>query len=171
MALLPSHRDLLLGQALGGLLLNIPLNGALAWFTVPKVATLPLWARGNCVAGDVIGTSFFLPLCTCLVLTALLRPALRAGRLPGLPRAALPWLLRRWPHNLLGRGALVGLLCALTFAPLCLALLSSAGVTQLDRAQVTWLKAIYTGLLGLVVTPLFGWRALAEGSAAPTEDG
>ena len=56
------HRRLLVGQAVGGVVLNFFLNGGVAWATFPPVETLPLWARSNCVGADTIGTSFFLPL-------------------------------------------------------------------------------------------------------------
>lgn len=158
------HRRLLIGQAAGGLILNFFLNGGAAWATFPPVDALPLWARGNCVAGDTIGTSFFLPLTTCLILTPIVRRALRGGSLPPLGRARLPGAIRFWPANFLGRGALVGLICALTIALATLGLLTAAGVEGMTRGQVALYKAVYTALLGLIVTPLFGWRALADGN-------
>jgi hypothetical protein len=160
------HRRLLLGQAAGGLVLNFFLNGGAAWATFPPLDELPLWARGNAVAGDTIGTSFFLPLMTCLILTPIVRRALRDGAMPGIDRGQLPGALRFWPANFVGRGALVGLICALTIALATLALLTAAGVEAMTRGQVTVYKAVYTAVLGAIVTPLFGWRALADGSRA-----
>jgi hypothetical protein len=163
----PAHRLLLLGQAVGGLVLNFLLNGAAAWVGFPPVATLPLWARGNCVGGDAIGTSFFLPLTTCLVVTALVRRGLRAGAFPPLAREALPAGIRRLPDNMVARGALVGLACALTLAPATCAALGLAGVAALTRGEDTLFKALYTALLGLLVTPLLGLRALADDPGRP----
>lgn len=162
MALSTAHRNLLIGQAIGSVALNVPLNGGAAWATFPPVASLPVWAKGNCVAGDTIGTSFFLPLVTCLVLTPIVRRLVRGGTTEGLPRAALPGLVRFWPANMVGRGALVGLGCALTIALLTLGLVSAAGVTEMTRGQVALYKAVYTAVLGVIVTPLFGLRALAD---------
>jgi hypothetical protein len=166
MALLSPQRNVLLGQAAGGLVLNFFLNGAAAWIGFPPVASLPLWARGNCVAGDAIGTSFFLPLTTCLVLTPLARRALRRGGLAPIPRAALPGPVRLLPRGVLARGALVGLASALLAAPIALTALTAAGVTGMARAEHVIFKAVYTALLGLVVTPLFGWRVLADGETS-----
>ena len=161
------HRRLLVGQAAGGLVLNFFLNGGVAWATFPPIEKLPLWARGNAVAGDTIGTSFFLPLMTCLILTPIVRKALRNGGMAGIDRGQLPGALRFWPANFVARGALVGLICALTIAPATLGLLTAAGVEGMTRGQVTLYKAVYTAILGAIVTPLFGWRALADRVASP----
>lgn len=160
--MLAAHRTLLFGQAAFGLVLNFFLNGAVAWWTFPPVATLPLWARGNCVGGDTIGTSFFLPLVTCLILTTVVRRMLRAKRIDSVPRSALPIGIRFWPQHLVGRGAMVGLLSILLCALPTLALLTQFGIESMSRGEVTTFKALYTAVLGVLVTPLFGWRALAD---------
>lgn len=160
--MIASHRTLLWGQAAGGLAVNFFLNGAVAWWTFPPVAKLPLWARGNCIAGDTIGTSFFLPLVTCLVLTTVVRRMLRAKRMDSVPRSALPIGIRLWPQHIVGRGAIVGLLSILLCALPTLALLTQLGIESMSRGEVTTYKAIYTAVLGVLVTPLFGWRALAD---------
>jgi hypothetical protein len=162
MPLAPAHRTLLLGQAIGSVVLNVPLNGGAAWASFPPVPSLPLFARGNCVAGDTVGTSFFLPLVTCLILTPIVRRLLRGGSVASLPRAELPGGVRSLPANFVGRGALVGLISALTVAPLTLALLHALGVEAMTQGQVTLYKAVYTAVLGILVTPLFGFRALAD---------
>lgn len=159
--MLPAHRTVVLSNAALGFLLNLPLNAALAWVTFPPLPTMPLWARGPCVGFDTIGTSLCLPLLTCLVLTPLLRRAVRGG-LPGLGRGDLPTLLRMLPHNAFGRGLLSGLACALVFAPLALGLVGALGAQALSREQMAVFKAIYSGVLGLVVTPALALRALAD---------
>ncbi len=162
MPLSPAHRNLLLGQALGSVVLNVPLNGGAAWATFPPIDALPVFARGNCVAGDTIGTSFFLPLVTCLILTAIVRRLLRGGGIVPLARADLPGFVRFLPANFVGRGALVGLLSALSVGVLTLVLLSVLGPESMTRGQVAVYKAVYTAILGILVTPLFGYRALAD---------
>ena len=162
----PAQRTLLRLQAALGLVLNFFLNGASAWASFPPVATLPLWARGNCVAGATIGTSFFLPLTTCLLLTPFVRRALRRGSLPPIAVGDLPRGIRSLPRGVVARGALVGLLCALTLGPAACGLLDAAGVTELGRAGDALFKAVYTALLGLLVTPLLGLRALGDVAVA-----
>ena len=162
MPLSPAHKNLLLGQALGSVLLNIPLNGGAAWATFPPIEALPVFAKGNCVAGDTIGTSFFLPLTTCLILTPIVRRVLRGSAALSIPRADLPAYVRFLPKNFVGRGALVGLLSALTMGILTLILLGLFGPASMTKAQVTLYKAVYTAILGIIVTPLFGYRALAD---------
>lgn len=169
MPLSTAHRNLLLGQALGSVLLNIPLNGFAAWASFPPIEALPVFAKGNCVAGDTIGTTFFLPLTTCLILTPIVRKVLRGGSMTGLPRADLPAYVRFLPSNFVGRGALVGVLSALTMGVLTLVILGLAGPEAMTRLQVTIYKAVYTAILGIVVTPLFGYRALADLTPAPAK--
>jgi len=171
MSLTVDHRRLVLGQALGGAVINLFLNGWLAWATFPPVETLPLWARGNCVAGDTLGTSFFLPLITCIILTLVTRKVVRGGSIPWIPRAELPTVSRILPNNFIGRGALVGLACALTVGLATLGLLTALGVDAMTRSQVTTYKAVYTVLLGLLVTPLFAWRAFADGPTPTPPEG
>lgn len=166
MALSPLHQKLLLGQAAGGLILNFFLNGAMAWAGFPKMGELPLFARGNCIAGDTIGTSFFLPLTTCLILTPIVRGMLRRGAVPSLARADLPGYARVLPRNAFGRGALLGLVSALTLALLTVFLLSSLGIAAMGRNENVLYKAIYTAILGVFVTPLLGYRALADAEEA-----
>jgi hypothetical protein len=168
MDLAPINRRSLRAHAALGLVLNFFLNGAAAWFSFPPVGRIPLFARGNCVAGDAVGTSFFLPLTTCLVLTPIVRRALAPrGTTPPIARASLPAAIRLLPRNFVGRGALVGLACALTIAPATLALLGACGVEAMGRVDVTVFKAVYTALLGALVTPLLGLRALGDGDPSP----
>lgn len=169
MSLTPDHRRLVLGQALGGAVVNFFLNGGVAWLTFPPIETMPMWARGNCVAGDTLGTSFFLPLITCVILTLVTRKVLRGGSMPWLPLAELPTVSRILPGNFVGRGALVGLICALTIGLGTLGLLTVLGVEGMNRSQVAMYKAVYTVLLGLIVTPVFVWRAFAD--RASSDDG
>ena len=164
MSLTPDHRRLVLGQALGGAVVNFFLNGGVAWLTFPPIDTMPMWARGNCVAGDTLGTSFFLPLITCIILTLVTRKVLRGGSMPWLPLSELPTVSRILPGNFVGRGALVGLICALTIGLGTLGLLTLLGVDGMNRSQVAMYKAVYTVLLGLIVTPVFVWRAFADGA-------
>jgi hypothetical protein len=165
MALAPVHRKLLIGQALGSVACNIPLNAALAWVTFPSIDAMPMWAIGNCVGGDTIGTGFFLPLITCLIMTPITRRLVRRGAVPAIPRQELPGFIRFWPENFVGRGALAGLVGTVTVAlPLAL-VLAAADVQSMTRVEVTIYKAVYTTLFGLIVAPLFGWRALADAPA------
>lgn len=157
-----AQKTLLKGQALGGFAINFFLNGGLAYLTFPPVDKLPLWARGNCIGGDTIGTGFFLPLITCLVLTNVVRRLLKDRKAEPLTRAALPWFVQFYPSNIVARGALCGFLSIALCALPTLLLLTMIGITAMGRGEVTFYKAIYTAVLGTLVTPLLGLRALAD---------
>ena len=65
----PGHlRFLLLEQGIGSAVVNFLLNGAIAWLVFRGVAQVPLWGQQS-IAGDTIGTCFFLPFLTTLIVT------------------------------------------------------------------------------------------------------
>jgi hypothetical protein len=154
---------MLLAQVAGGVVLNFFMNGAAAWLTFPPVPSLPFWTRGNCAAFDTLGTSFFLPLVTCLVLTPLTRRSLSPrGAVPALDRAALPSFARWLPANMLARGAALGALSMATVAHATILAGIALGAGALGRGDMALYKAVYTAILGGLVTPLLGLRALAD---------
>jgi len=158
-------RKTLVLQALGAAVFNLLLNGGIAWLSFRGAVALPLWARGPCVAFDTIGTSLFLPLVTCLIMTPLVRRGARAagdgGAARGWTRATRPFL-RRLPRNFALRGLAVGLVSAALVAPAALALLSLAGVVAMNGGGIVVWKAVYSGVLAALVTPIFALGALAD---------
>jgi hypothetical protein len=86
----------------------------------------------------------------------------RKGAVPPIERSALPAWARWLPANFVGRGAAVGLVTALTIALAALGILTAAGVAEMTRTHVTIWKGLSTALLGVLVTPLFGLRAVAD---------
>ena len=57
---------------------NFLLNGAIAWLLFRSLERVPLWGQQS-IAGDTIGTCFFLPFFTALIVTPLVRRRVRAG--------------------------------------------------------------------------------------------
>ncbi|MBK8251245.1 MAG: hypothetical protein IPK82_01070 [Polyangiaceae bacterium] len=159
--MLQVHKKIVLGQAVGGAVFNFFLNAATAYFTFPPIPSLPMFAKGNCVAGDTVGTSFFLPLITCLILTPVTKKIVKSQNIDLVKWSDLPAYARFGPSGAGARGALIGLICAFTIAPLTLGILSAAGFTEMTRFQVTLYKALYTVFLGILVTPVFAVRAFA----------
>jgi hypothetical protein len=165
----PAHkRFLLLEEGVGSVVVNLVINGVIAYLMFRGAASVPLWGQQS-IAADTIGTTFFLPLITCLIVTPLARRQVRAGRIGAL--AGAPLGLQWMPARTLWRGAVLGLLSALVVAPPSLGALALLGV----GAQRFWgfvaFKAAFAAALGLVITPLVALWAIAGSDAAASGAG
>jgi hypothetical protein len=155
-------RFLVVEQGIGAALVNFLLNGAIAWLLFRGVEQVPLWGQQS-IAGDTVGTCFFLPFLTTLIVTPLARRQVRAGSL-----AALPWSrdthppLRWLPGGTARRGLVLGVATALLVAPLTIALLPRFAVHELSFWSFVWFKAAFAAVLALIVTPIISVWAIAE---------
>ncbi len=164
------RRYLLLEQGVGAAVVNFALNAGIAWLLFNRLASVPLWGSQS-IAGDTIGTCFFLPFFTALIVTPLARSRVRAGTL-----AAPGWsveshgLLARLPRGTVRRAAYLGGACAVSVAPLTIAVLDGLEVTDLQFWSFVTFKATFAALLAVLVTPLIALYAIAApGSAAGEE--
>lgn len=161
----PAHkRFLLLEEGLGSVLVNLLLNGVIAYLMFRSAVSVPLWGQQS-IAGDTIGTTFFLPLFTCLIVTPLARRQVHAGRLEPLDGTplGLAWL----PARAFWRGAVLGVLSVILVAPPTIMLLSALGVTQQSFWGFVLFKAVFAAALGAVVTPLIALWAIAGNGWRP----
>lgn len=158
--MLPAHtRFLLLEEGVGSVIFNLVINAVIAYLMFRGAATVPLWGQYS-IAGDTIGTTFFLPLFTSLIVTRLARGQVRAGRVP--PIAGAPLGLAWMPQRPLWRGALLGIISAAVVAPPTIVALTALGVTQQSFWNFIIFKAVFAAALGAVVTPLIALWAIAE---------
>ncbi len=160
----PAHRRyLLIEQGVGGGVVNFVLNLGIAALLFRGLATVPLWGQQS-IAGDTIGTTFLLPLITCLIVTPLAQRQLRAGSL-----AALGWT--RSSHPVLGwlprrtfpRALAFGVITTVLAAPVSIWALGALDVDTLSFERFLLFKAAYAAVLGAVVTPVVALWAIAEG--------
>jgi len=158
----PHHtRFLILEQGAGSAIFNLLLNAGIAWLMFRQHDSVPFWGRES-IAGDTLGTCFFLPLFTALIVTPLVRRRIRAGTIEPLhwTRASHAWL--GWlPAGTFKRGAVLGLACLAVVGPLTLLLLARASVDALALVPFITFKALFAALLALVVTPVISIWALA----------
>jgi hypothetical protein len=156
------RRFLLVEQPIAGVVLNLAINAAIAWLLFRHRDRVPLWGPES-IAGDTIGTTFLLPLITCLVLTPIVRRQVRRGAVAPLAwtRETHPWL--RWlPRNTLGRGAALGAVSLVAVAPATLLVLAGLGVTDWSVPRVVAFKAGFAALEGAFVNPVLALWAIAE---------
>ena len=142
---------------------NLAINGLLAWFSVRTQHGVPVWAlprpgKTN-VLTDTVGTFFFLPLFTCLTCTTAVWREMRAGRMPRLEALAVPQRLAR---GRLRRGAWLGVITVALLSPIAIVVLA---VGQMDTVSTTGFvvyKMILGVLLGAAVTPVIAVLAMAD---------
>jgi hypothetical protein len=157
------RRYLVLEQGIGAALFNFLLNGAIAWVLFRSLESVPLWGDQS-IAGDTIGTTFLLPVFTCLIVTRLARSQLASGRLP-----AIPWprsghaALRLLPARTWVRAVVLGLVCLVVAAPPVIWGLQALGVESMGFWRFVAFKATFAAVLAAVFTPLIALSALADG--------
>jgi hypothetical protein len=145
---------------------NTVINGVLGWATFRGVGAVPLWSMGPAVGSDLVGTCLFLPFITCLIVTPLTRRHVRNGMVAPFVGLDLPSWLRLGPPRALARGALLGAACLAIVGGATAVALSALGVGPLTLTPLLFLKVAFSVLLGLLVTPVIGLRALADPAPA-----
>jgi hypothetical protein len=161
----PAHRHfLLVEEGIGSGVVNFAINGAIAWAMFREVPVVPLWGQQS-IAGDTIGTTFFLPFFTCLIVTVLARRRVEAGKLAPLQwgprsRPLLGWM----PRSTLRRAAALGLATAVMIAPPTILVLAGLGVTDLSFVRFLVFKATFAAALAVLVTPIIALGAIARPS-------
>ncbi len=161
------RRYLIVEQGVGAFIVNLVLNGLIAFALFRHLATVPLWGDES-IAGDTFATSFLLPLITSLIVTGLARREVTRGRFPtpDWRRASHP-VLGRLPSGRFLRGLVLGLVCLVVCAPPTLTLLGAVGLDSMRFWPFIAFKAVYAGLLGALVTPLIALCALGDPLPAP----
>ena len=164
MQLSPDQRKyLLLAQGFIPFVFNFVLNGLIGLAVFRGVNPVPTWGVESSAGPDLIGTCFFLPAITCLIVTPIVRRHIRAGvveRASG--SLGLPSWLRPFQRSLAARAILFGLVGVALIGSLVAATLVAAAPAQLALTPFLWLKASFAGVLGGAVTPIIGLVALAE---------
>jgi hypothetical protein len=137
--------------------MNGVINPAVAALQTRGQEVLTLWSTSGGVGPDTLGTSFFLPLMTCLIVTPLVRRSVRRGTIARLPPAG-----RSSPPGLLRRGLRLGLLGLVLFGIPLVAAMALLGVGEVARTPFLYWKAASTALLGALVTPWIARLAVSD---------
>jgi hypothetical protein len=156
------HRGWLIReQLIAPAAINFALNAGIAWLLFRGRGVVPLWGEAG-IAVDALATLFLLPFCTCLIVTPLVRRAVRVGKVPPLDAAiGLPQVIERLPRALLARAAALGLGGVVAGAPVVLGAVAFAG-GELAVPTLVLSKGVYTGALAALIGPMIALRALAE---------
>ncbi len=154
------RRFLWLEHGVVGFVINVVINGAIGWAMFRGAETVPLWGQSS-IGGDTLGTSFFLPAITCLIVTPLVRGRVRKGAAPAFGGALAGWL-RPFQRKLPLRALALGLACVPLAGGLAVALLTAFGVEAFGLPAFLGWKALYAGALAAWVQPTIALLALAD---------
>ena len=159
----PEHRKLLVvDQGVVAVVINLVLNGGIAWLLFRSVSQIPLWGESS-VGGDLIVTALLLPLLTCLIVSKIVGHQVRSGKLPPLPNGQIPE--SGWSHRSSAlRGLFLGGCSILLGALPVVAALSIADSASFDAFAFIGYKAMWAGLLAGTISPVIAWWALADAS-------
>jgi hypothetical protein len=161
------HRRWIVVNALvGTAVVNLALNGVLAWMSVRGHHAVPVWGlpgpgKTN-VMTDTVGTFFFLPFLTCAICTTAVWGEVRSGRLPQLEALAVP---QRLAHGRLRRGVTLGVVTAAVLSPIAAAGFAVASFDSVAASGFVIYKIVLAVVLGAVVTPVIAVLAMADDSA------
>ena len=161
------RRFLLIEQGAVPTVFNFVLNGAIAWALFRSVATVPLWGA-SIVGVDLLVTAFLLPFLTCVIVSALITRKVRSGNLAVLPLGQLPH--SRWFQRSVSRRGLFLGIVGVMFGAVPLVWALSLGQSQpIPMFSFVMFKAVWAGMLALMVTPIVAWWALANASRAEAD--
>jgi hypothetical protein len=160
----PHRRWIVVNAVLVTAVVNLVLNGVIAWVSVGGQQTVPLWSvpllGGPSTLTDTIGTLFVLPLTTSLLCTTSVWHELRSGRLTPLCGSTLWCAVARLPTGRLRQGLVLGTLSALLLGPPVMLLMHALGVGDLSSQAFMIYKVSFAVGLGALVTPLIAVRAM-----------
>jgi hypothetical protein len=131
---------------------NVVLNPVLAWLGNREMEFMPL-SGGHSIVIDTAVTSVLLSLLVALFAASGLHRDLRAGRVTtsnGFSRQGR--LLARLPSRAWALGLMLGFGIAVVLASLTLAVFHLLGIPGIPFLEFALIKAVYTGLLGFIVT-------------------
>jgi hypothetical protein len=160
----PSVKVYIRTQGISAAVINAVLNPMLAWILNPKMKFMPL-SGGHSIVMDTAITSVILSLLVALFVTSGVHRDLKAGRVTainGLSRKGRP--LSRLPRQAWALGLMLGFGIAFVLISLMLGLFHLIRIYGLSFAGFALFKAVYTGLLGFVVTR---WVILRQLLLAP----
>jgi hypothetical protein len=145
-------------QAIGSVFVNGAIGFAFAW-PLRHEAHIDAWGYPS-VAADTLISGFLLSVLTILIGSLFVRLDVRLGRVEPLVQTK-PWA--RAPVSVWKRAAIFGPIFAVPSVLMALVILGAMGQSRLTFGSFLQFKIVFTGLLGMVVTP-FNAQAVLAGS-------
>lgn len=159
----PEHRKLLvIDQGAVAFVINVVLNGGIAWLLFRSASTIPIWGETS-VGVDLVATAILLPILTCLIVSRIVGGEVRKGKLPPLPSDQIP--ISGWSHrSSFLRGVFLAGCAIVVFALPVVVALSIADAAAFGASAFIGYKAMWAGLMAGTLSPIVAWWALADAS-------
>jgi hypothetical protein len=139
-------------------LINILVSAGIGYWVFSKQLAVPLWGPQS-LALDIVLTSFMLPFVTCVLLYIGIKKAIADGKVKTIPMHQRAWFAQPSTGKFTV-AIIVGILVTALIAPLALAALEIMGPQHYQSIHAIGLKALYGGLLSLLVVPFIAKLAL-----------
>lgn len=152
---------LLIEQSLIPGVLNLVINGAIAYLIFGINDVINIWGESPNVGVDTIATFILLPLITTMIVTATTRKKVSSGKLAKIAYStSISRILNYMPYSSFWRSVLFGLIGFV--AAICvLALLQLLEIRRVEAQTLVLLKSLYTMVLGATLTPVIAILALS----------
>jgi len=139
------------------------INGVIAWLILRNHPQVPLW--GNVSMGvDLLATGFFLPFAMCMIVSRTIRSEVVKGKLPALKPDQIE-IRGMYRRSILVRSLVLGVAGVVFVAAPLVVLLDLAHAQPVAFLHFVGFKAVWAGLLTLLVSPILAWWALQASSA------
>ena len=167
-----TRRYIFVGFVVITFLINVAINALLGYLAFGEQESVGTWALQNGAAADTIGTCFFLPLISCLIVTNVVRRQVRSGVVDAIewkPTASSLSVLLRWfaKSNLIVRALVFGWVGLIVFGPLVFLGYWFIASETIESTPFICFKAISSGVYGIGVTPLIAVAALIQKPSSP----
>jgi uncharacterized protein YacL len=139
-------------------LINIVVGAGIGYLVFSKQPAVPLWGPQG-LALDTVLSSFLLPFVTCLLLYMGIKKAIADGKVKTIPMHQTGWFAQPSAGKFTV-ALLIGILVTVLIAPLVLVALEMIGPQYYQPTHAIALKALYGGLLSLLVVPFIARLAL-----------
>jgi hypothetical protein len=162
----PHRRWLLINAFAFAAVVNLIINGAIAWLTTLGKHGVPVWASpvaGPSLIVDACLTLLLLPLVACPIVTLSVWREHRRGALDLLTASpSMQSVVNRLPRTSVRRGVTFGAAALIVLGPPVVAALILVDPGRLPIAGYVVYKALFAVVLGAIVTPLAAVCAMTE---------
>ncbi|WP_345335637.1 hypothetical protein [Ferrimonas pelagia] len=145
--------------------LNVVLNAGISWMLLKGGETL-IWGGDKGFVGDLLATAFLMPFIVTLIMIAVQRKKVRAGKRDAVALntgAPLMSLLARFPRSLFKNGLLFGGAGMLILAPITLLGLWIVGVETFSPGTYSVFKGLWAGVIAGILVPMMILVGLRQG--------
>lgn len=157
-------RYLLVGYVLIPLVINSLVNAVLGWLTFATLGSVSTWGWDKSAFADTIGTCFFLPFITCLIVTPIVRYEMASLGSGQRSHASPPRWMRMMARSILMRATTFGIITLLVLSGPVYISYAMFAPDEIASLHFVKMKVAFAAVLGIFVTPLIAWVAMNDQS-------